>query len=184
MSVIAAPATRPLDPLKFRDPLVTAKGETRATVALSALRTLWVNTGTLCNITCRNCYIESSPKNDALAYLTAAELREYLDEIARDALPVEEIGFTGCLMTDDIGMEALSGTMAERAAASLAAGVDLVLHCKGDRPGMEQAVSGTHALVGDALERTTRALAHRRSPEPVDLDALALELAALVPEES
>ena len=95
MSAIAAPATRPLDPLKFRDPLVTAKGETRATVALSALRTLWVNTGTLCNITCRNCYIESSPRNDALAYITAAELRGYLDEIARDALPVEEIGFTG-----------------------------------------------------------------------------------------
>ena len=95
MSAIAAPATRPLDPLKFRDPLVTAKGEARATVALSALRTLWVNTGTLCNITCRNCYIESSPRNDALAYITAAELRGYLDEIARDALPVEEIGFTG-----------------------------------------------------------------------------------------
>ena len=95
MSAIAAPPTRPLDPTKFRDPLVTAKGETRATVALSALRTLWVNTGTLCNITCRNCYIDSSPKNDALVYLTATELRGYLDEIARDALPVEEIGFTG-----------------------------------------------------------------------------------------
>jgi uncharacterized Fe-S cluster-containing radical SAM superfamily protein len=64
-------------------------------VALAGLRTLWVNTGTLCNITCRNCYIESSPRNDALAYLTAAEVRAYLDEIARDALPVEEIGFTG-----------------------------------------------------------------------------------------
>src|SRR5829696_5613954 len=81
--------------MKFRDPLVTAKGEARATVALTALRTLWVNTGTLCNITCRNCYIESSPKNDALAYLSAAELRGYLEEIARDALPVEEVGFTG-----------------------------------------------------------------------------------------
>jgi beta-N-acetylhexosaminidase len=96
----------------------------------------------------------------------------------------EEIGFAGCLMTDDIGMEALSGTMAERAAASLAAGVDLVLHCKGDRPGMEQAVSATHSLAGGSLERATRALAHRRSPEPVDLDALVVELAALVPEES
>lgn len=95
MSVIAAPVTRPLDPAKFRDPVVTAKGETRATVALTALRTLWINTGTLCNITCRNCYIESSPRNDALVYLTAAELRDYLEEIARDGLPVEEIGFTG-----------------------------------------------------------------------------------------
>ncbi|MBX6743778.1 MAG: radical SAM protein [Acetobacteraceae bacterium] len=89
------PARRSLDPAKFRDPKVTAKGERRASVVLSALRTLWVNTGTLCNITCRNCYIESSPRNDALVYISAAELAEYLDEIARDHLPVEEVGFTG-----------------------------------------------------------------------------------------
>ena len=81
--------------MKFRDPRLTARGERRAAVALSGLRTLWVNTGTLCNITCRHCYIESSPRNDALAYLSAAELDEYLDEIAREAMPVEEVGFTG-----------------------------------------------------------------------------------------
>lgn len=86
---------RPLDPAKFRDPALTAKGERRAVVALQALRTLWVNTGTLCNITCRSCYIESSPRNDALAYITAAEVAGYLDEIAAEGLPVEEIGFTG-----------------------------------------------------------------------------------------
>ena len=80
---------------KFRDPQVTAKGERRAAVALGALSTLWFNTGTLCNLTCANCYIESSPRNDALVYISAAEVREYLDEIARDALPVEEVGFTG-----------------------------------------------------------------------------------------
>jgi uncharacterized Fe-S cluster-containing radical SAM superfamily protein len=91
---VLAPPT-PLDPLKFRDPRVTAKGEARAAVGLSGLRTLWINTGTLCNITCRNCYIESSPRNDALVYLTAAEVAAYLDEIARDGLPTEEIGFTG-----------------------------------------------------------------------------------------
>ena len=54
-----------LDPAKFQDALVTAKGEARAHVALRALETLWFNTGTLCNLTCRNCYIESSPRNDA-----------------------------------------------------------------------------------------------------------------------
>ena len=93
----AAPATRakPLDPAKFRDPNVTARGETRASVALRALKTLWFNTGTLCNLTCRNCYIESSPTNDQLEYLTAAEALGYLDEIASDGLPTEEIGFTG-----------------------------------------------------------------------------------------
>jgi len=91
----AAAATRPLDVAKFRDPLLTAKGETRATVPLQALKTLWFNTGTLCNIACAHCYIESSPRNDRLSYLTAAEMRDYLDEIARDRLPTEEIGFTG-----------------------------------------------------------------------------------------
>ena len=58
-------------------------------------RTLWFNTGTLCNLTCANCYIESSPTNDRLAYLTAAEVTAFLDEIVRDGHPTEEIGFTG-----------------------------------------------------------------------------------------
>jgi hypothetical protein len=86
---------QPLDPLKFCDPFVTAKGETRAQVALRALDTLWFNTGTLCNLTCRNCYIESSPRNDRLAYLTRDEVRDYLDEIARENLSTRLIGFTG-----------------------------------------------------------------------------------------
>src|SRR5215469_18882152 len=86
---------RLLDPAKFRDPVLTAKGEQRATVGLKALTTLWFNTGTLCNITCRNCYIESSPKNDRLVYLGVNDIRPYLDEISRDGLGTEEIGFTG-----------------------------------------------------------------------------------------
>jgi uncharacterized Fe-S cluster-containing radical SAM superfamily protein len=85
----------PLDPAKFRDPFLTAKGEKRAVVSLRRLRTLWFNTGTLCNLTCRNCYIESSPTNDSLVYLSAAEVSEYLDEIDRAGLGTEEIGFTG-----------------------------------------------------------------------------------------
>lgn len=84
-----------LDLRKFRDPLITATGECRASVALRALETLWINTGTLCNLTCQNCYIESSPSNDRLAYMTAAEVSEYLDEIRRDGLPTRLIGFTG-----------------------------------------------------------------------------------------
>ncbi len=85
----------PLDPRKFRNASLTAKGEPRASVALKSLHTLWFNTGTLCNLTCSNCYIESSPRNDRLAYLTAAEVRSYLDEIERDRLPTRLIGFTG-----------------------------------------------------------------------------------------
>ena len=75
----------PLDPKKFRDPDTTAKGERRAAVGLKSLDVLWINTGTLCNLTCGNCYIESSPTNDRLVYLTAAEVAAYLDEIARSA---------------------------------------------------------------------------------------------------
>ena len=84
-----------IDPAKFRDPMVTAKGEERAVVALTRLRTLWFNTGSLCNITCRNCYMDSSPTNDALVYLSLDDVRRYLDEIAAEGLPVEEIAFTG-----------------------------------------------------------------------------------------
>jgi len=78
---------------KFTDPDWTAKGEPRALVALERLETLWINTGTLCNITCSNCYIESSPTNDRLAYLSAAEVAAFLKEAA--ALRTREIGFTG-----------------------------------------------------------------------------------------
>ena len=79
----------------FTDPKVTAKGEPRAHVALRQLETLWFNTGTLCNIECVNCYIESSPKNDRLVYLTPDDVSGYLDEIERDNLGTGEIGFTG-----------------------------------------------------------------------------------------
>ena len=84
-----------LDPRKFRDPLLTANGEARAHVMLKSLDTLWFNTGTLCNLTCQNCYIESSPGNDRLAYLSAAEVANYLDEIAAQGLGTRLIGFTG-----------------------------------------------------------------------------------------
>jgi sulfatase maturation enzyme AslB (radical SAM superfamily) len=80
---------------RFVDPLVTADGSPRARVAQTALETLWFNTGTLCNIACVNCYIESSPTNDALAYLTVDDVARYLDEIAQTGLPTREIGFTG-----------------------------------------------------------------------------------------
>ena len=97
-----------LAPLKkFADPDMTANGERRASVALAALRTLWINTGSLCNITCRNCYINSSPENDRLAYITRTEAAGYLDEIEQGQWPVREIGFTGgepFINPDMIGM--------------------------------------------------------------------------------
>ena len=82
-------------PRKFFDPDITERGERRASVHWRGLKTLWLNMGTLCNIECVNCYIESSPKNDRLVYLTLEDVLPYLDEI--DALDKGgvEIGVTG-----------------------------------------------------------------------------------------
>ncbi len=82
-------------PKPFEDLTTTAKGEQRAWVELESLETLWFNTGTLCNLTCLNCYIESSPKNDALVYITTAEVVGFLDEIKALGLNTQEIGLTG-----------------------------------------------------------------------------------------
>ena len=84
-----------IDPEKFQNPEFTGKGEPRAKVALDALETLWFNTGSLCNLTCGNCFMESSPKNDRLVYLTRDEVAAYLAEIEREALGTRLIGFTG-----------------------------------------------------------------------------------------
>ena len=89
MTTLDATRTR----LKFGDPEWTAKGDKRASVALKGLETLWLNTGTLCNITCRNCYIESSPENDRLVYLSTADAVPFLDEAMQ--LGTREIGLTG-----------------------------------------------------------------------------------------
>ncbi len=86
---------QPLDPAKFRDPDVTAAGERRARVGLTSLETLWINTGTLCNLACENCYIESTPRNDRLSYISYDEVISYLDEIAVRNLGTREIAFTG-----------------------------------------------------------------------------------------
>lgn len=80
---------------KFKELKVTAKGEERAHVNLRSLQTLWFNTGTLCNLECANCYIESSPTNDRLSYITADEVKTYLAEIQDQDLKTELIGLTG-----------------------------------------------------------------------------------------
>lgn len=80
---------------KFSDPLVTVDGKARARVSLRQLATLWINTGTLCNLACRRCYIESSPKNDRLSYIGIADVRPYFDEIRQGKWNTRLIGFTG-----------------------------------------------------------------------------------------
>jgi MoaA/NifB/PqqE/SkfB family radical SAM enzyme len=80
---------------KFCDPKLTCDGNKRAHVKLQSLDTLWFNTGTLCNIECANCYINSSPKNDALVYISHDEVLRYFDEIKDHEIAVQEIGLTG-----------------------------------------------------------------------------------------
>lgn len=103
---------------KFQDPDWTAKGERRARVPLLHLDTLWLNTGSLCNITCRNCYIDSSPANDRLVYLAADEVRPFLDEAER--LHTREIGFTG-------GEPFLNAELADMLADALARGFEALV---------------------------------------------------------
>lgn len=92
-SPFALPQAPPLGRAKFRDPLRTALGDARAKIALERIETLWINTGTLCNLACKTCYIKSSPTNDALVYMTLAEVDAYLDEA--EGLGTREIAFTG-----------------------------------------------------------------------------------------
>ncbi|PCJ56682.1 MAG: radical SAM protein [Rhodospirillaceae bacterium] len=116
-----------LDPKKFDDPDRTADGTSRAVVAFSGLETLWFNTGTLCNLTCTHCYMESSPTNDRLVYLTMGDVAAYLDEIVASWLATKEIGFTG-------GEPFLNPDILEMLRAALAAGFRVLVLTNAMRP--------------------------------------------------
>lgn len=118
---------------KFEDPFITAKGEDRASVALSNPETLWFNTGTLCNIECVNCYIESSPTNDRLVYITTAEVADYLDQLEARQWNVREIAFTG-------GEPFMNPDMIDITRASLARGYDVLILTNAMRPMMRKSV--------------------------------------------
>ena len=92
----------------------------------------------------------------------------------------QRIGFDGLLMTDDISMEALSGSLVDRSRASIAAGCDLVLHCNGKMAEMEEVVQAAGSLTSMAAARADRALAARRAPDNITPDRLEAELAQLL----
>ena len=92
----------------------------------------------------------------------------------------EEIGFAGLLMTDDISMQALPGSLPERATEALAAGCDIVLHCNGALAEMEALATVCPPLAGAALSRARAAEAARHTPQPADPAALAAEYDALL----
>ena len=86
------------------------------------------------------------------------------------------IGFQGLLMSDDVSMNALSGSIAERTRAIFSAGCDVVLHCNGKLEEMCEVAAETPELSGKALERASRALALRQAPQPFDREAARAEL--------
>ncbi|WP_397541465.1 radical SAM protein [Roseovarius salis] len=133
---------------KFNNPDVTADGQPRARVALEAPQTLWFNTGTLCNIECSNCYILSSPTNDALVYITSAEVCDFLDQVAARGWPVREIGFTG-------GEPFMNPQMCAMARAALERGFEVLILTNAMRPMMRPRVRAELAALrrefGDKL---------------------------------
>ena len=91
----------------------------------------------------------------------ATTSRTVIDEIVRG-----EIGFDGLLLSDDLSMEALRGTLGERAAAASAAGCDILLHCNGRMEEARAVAAVAPSLSGRAAERAASALARRVAPEP------------------
>lgn len=140
-SPFAVAGAPPIDPAKFRDPDVTAKGEPRARVAMERLETLWINTGTLCNLACATCYIESSPTNDALVYLSLAEAEDHFDQAA--AMGTRVIGFTG-------GEPFMNPAMIAMMRSALARGFELLVLTNAMRPmrRFETALAGIAAEHG------------------------------------
>lgn len=92
----------------------------------------------------------------------------------------DEIGFHGLLMTDDLNMQALSGDLGQRTADAIAAGCDIALHCKGDLAEMQMVAAHAGAQSPQTIARAKTALAMRRTPDPVDIDALDAEFRGLI----
>jgi beta-N-acetylhexosaminidase len=90
------------------------------------------------------------------------------------------IGFQGLLMSDDVSMNALAGSIAERTRAIVNAGCDVVLHCNGKLDEMRDVAGQTPELAGEALDRARRALASRKQPKPFDRPAARTELETLM----
>jgi beta-N-acetylhexosaminidase len=96
--------------------------------------------------------------------LPATTSRTMIDQVIRGF-----VGFNGLLMSDDVSMEALTGTLGDRTAAALSAGCDVALHCNGRMDEMRQVAANAPELSGQARDRAEAALAARRQPKPFDI---------------
>lgn len=111
---------------------------------------------------------------DAAATLSACVVQQ----VIRDS-----IGFTGLLMTDDLSMKALGGSFFDRAKQSLAAGVDILLHCNGDRAEMADVAAAATPVSKDQRARFDAVLALTKKGKPIDLPAIRADYAALLASE-
>lgn len=92
----------------------------------------------------------------------------------------DQIGFAGLLMTDDLSMQALEGDVRYRTRASLAAGMDMILHCNGALPEMDVIANQAGDFTDAAQKRADAALKSRKSPDNIDISALEVELEGLL----
>jgi beta-N-acetylhexosaminidase len=99
--------------------------------------------------------------------------------IVRDVIR-DSIGFAGLLMSDDISMQALSGSIGERSKAAIAAGCDVILHCNGQLSEVREVAAAVPVLTGEAARRATTALATKRPAKPIDMAASRAEFARLM----
>ena len=150
-----------------RLPTVTADRATLEAVDFAAFRPL---AGLALGMTAHVVFSAYDPVAPATTSVTMVQ------DVIRDS-----IGFEGLLMSDDISMGALSGTLAERSAAALTAGCDVILHCNGSIEEMRAVAGAVPALTGDAGRRAAAALAARRRPErEIDLAEVRRAFAALL----
>ena len=132
-------------------------------------------------------YMAFEPLNWLPLAMTAHVVFEAVDQelcatVSPDMMRVirEQIGFTGCLMSDDISMQALDGPLSLRSRAALRAGCDLVLHCNGEMEEMAEVADASGWLDGAALARAEAALTWRRDPAPIDIAAAEAEFQSLM----
>ncbi len=92
----------------------------------------------------------------------------------------ERIGFGGLLLSDDLSMQALAGSIGDRAAAAIGAGCDIALHCNGKRAEMEAVVAAAGGLGPASRARAEAALGCRRAPDAIDTGPLEAEFEALL----
>jgi len=105
----------------------------------------------------------------------ATQSNRVIDEVIR-----RWIGFDGLLLSDDLGMNALAGGFDQRAAACLAAGCDIALHCSGKMEEMRAVAAGTGPMSTASLTRLARGRTYFRAPQPIDIKAAEAELTALL----